>query len=152
MRHHGVRELLVMLAVAGALAAGCGGGGESPSATAGPVSALGWDPPKSYSDNAALDPYKDLDYYEIYVREDGNFVDNDVPMAQIKAVVADPATGATGRLEKEFILENLRPFIGPGKLYYVSLKAVGMDGQRSAFMAPVSWDQRPANPRPVTPI
>ncbi len=135
--------LLIVLAVIGALAAGCGGGGE-PSTPSGPLSALGWDPPASYSDNAALDPYQDLDYYEIYVREDANFTDNDVPMAQIKAVTDDPAASGNGmKLETEFLLENLSPFVDPGRLHYVSLKAVGVDGQKSPFMSPVSWDRRP---------
>ncbi len=150
MRHHGGREILGVLAVACALAAGCGGGGESPAP--GPLSALGWDPPVTYSDNAALDPYQDLEYYEIYVREDVHFVDNDVAIAQIKAVVVDPAMGGASRLETEFILENLRPFLGPGKLYYVSLKAVGVDGQKSPFMPPVAWDRRPVEQRPSVPL
>lgn len=134
------------MAVSGALAAGCGGGAES-AAPSGPVSALGWDPPGTYSDNAALDPFQDLEYYEIYVRQDRNFTDNDVPLAQIKAVIDVPAAGGNGKkLETEFILENLRPFIAQGKLYYVSLKAVGVDGQKSSFMPPISWDQRPVIP------
>ncbi len=147
MRQNGIRGFLVILvAVAAASAAGCGGGGEeSPAPSSGPVSALGWDPPATYSDNAAMDPYVDLDYYEIYVREDAHFTDNDVPLAQIKAVIDDPAAPAGERtLEKEFILDNIKPFIAQGKLYYVSLKAVGMDGQKSVFMAPVTWDQRSA--------
>ncbi len=149
MRHRGFRGFLTVLAAAAAFAAGCGGGGgeDSPAPSSGPLSALGWDPPSTYSDNAALDPYVDLDYYEIYVREDVNFTDNDVPMAQIKAVIDDPATLAGNKkLEQEFILDNIKPFIAQGKHYYVSLKAVGMDGQKSAFMAPVSWDQRSAGP------
>ncbi len=146
MRHRGKRGFLIILAAAAAFAAGCGGGAEdSPAPSSGPVSALGWDPPATYSDNAALDPYVDLDYYEIYVREDMNFTDNDVPLAQIKAVIDDPGAPAGGRnLEKEFILDNIKPVVGQGTLYYVSLKAVGMDGQKSAFMPPVTWDQRSA--------
>jgi len=149
MRCHELRGLLISLAVSGVLAAGCGGGAES-GAPSGPVSALGWDPPGTYSDNAALDPYQDLDYYELYARQDRNFTDNDVPLAQIKAVTDDPMASGNGRkLETEFILENVRPFIDQGKLYYVSLKAVGVDGQKSSFMPPISWDQRPV---PVLPL
>ena len=146
MRRHELRGLLIILAVSGALAAGCGGGAES-AAPSGPVSALGWDPPGTYSDNAPLDPYQDLEYYEIYVRQDTNFNDNDVPLAQIKAVTDEPVAAGNGKkLETEFILENLRPFIAQGKLYYVTLKAVGVDGQKSSFMPPISWDQRPVLP------
>lgn len=144
---HGLRGLLLVLTVMGTFAAGCGGGGETAAAPSGPVSALGWDPPGSYSDNAALDPYQDLEYYEVYVREDRNFTDNDLPAALIKAVTDDPTAGGAGKkLETEFVLNNLGSFVGQGKLYYVSLKAVGVDGQKSAFMTPVSWDRRTVIP------
>lgn len=146
MRCRALRGVLVVLAVGGVLAAGCGGGAESAS-TPGSVSALGWEPPGSYSDNAALDPSQDLDYYEIYVRQDVNFTDNDAPLAQIGAVIDDPAAGGSGRSpEREFILDNIKPFIAQGRLYYVSLKAVGVDGQKSAFMPAVPWDLRTVLP------
>ncbi len=146
MMHRGVRALLGILAVSAALAAGCGGGGDSP-APSGALSALGWDPPGSYSDNTALDPYQDLQYYEVYVREDTKFTDNDAPVALIKAVTDAPAADGNGKkLETEFILDNISPFVVKGKFYYVSLKAVGVDGQKSAFMSPVAWDQRPVQP------
>ena len=150
MGRYEVRSLPFILIVACALVAGCGGGGGDGPAAVGQSSALGWDPPGTYSDNAALDPYQDLDYYELYARQDRNFTDNDVPLAQIKAVTDDPMASGNGRkLETEFILENVRPFIDQGKLYYVSLKAVGVDGQKSSFMPPISWDQRPV---PVLPL
>ena len=149
MRYYQLRGLLLILTVILALAAGCGGGGETETAAApsGPVTALGWDPPGTYSDNAALDPYQDLEYYEVYLRQDQNFTENDLPVALIKAVTDDPtASGAVKKLETEFVLNNLGSFVGQGKLYYVSLKAVGVDGQKSAFMAPVSWDRRTVLP------
>lgn len=146
MRRHGLRGLLVILAMSVAFAPGCGGGGESPAPSTS-VTALGWDPPGTYSDSAPLDPYQDLEYYEVYVREDNQFTDNDAPVALLKAVVDDPVAGGAGkRLETEFFLENIRPYVEPGKLYYVSIKAVGVDGQRSAFMTPVPWDQRAVLP------
>ena len=146
MRCHELRGLLLILAVIGTFAAGCGGGGET-AGSSGPLSALGWDPPAAYSDNAALDPYQDLEYYEVYVRQDQNFTESDLPVALIKAVTDDPTANGNGKkLETEFILEHLTPFITQGKLYFVSLKAVGVDGQTSEFMTPVSWDQRPLVP------
>jgi len=146
MRCHGFRGLLLVVTIMGTLAAGCGGG-ETAAAPSGPVFALGWDPPGSYSDNAVLDPYQDLEYYEIYVREDQNFTDSDLPVALIKAVTDDPtASGAGKKLETEFVLDNLGAFVSRGKLYYVSLKAVGVDGQKSAFMSAVSWDRRTVVP------
>ena len=106
MRRHELRGLLLILTLIGTLAAGCGGGGES-GASSGPLSALGWDPPSAYADNAALDPYQDLEYYEVYVRQDQNFTDNDDPVALIKAVTDDPTASGTGKkLETEFILHR----------------------------------------------
>jgi hypothetical protein len=43
-------------------------------------------------------------------------------------------------LGKEFILESIQPFMDPGSRHYVSLKAVGIDGQKSDFMPAVLWD------------
>ncbi len=142
-----LRSLPVFLVVVCALVAGCGGGGGDGPAPAGGLSALGWNPPGAYADNAALDPYQDLEYYEVYVSEDANFSDNDAPVALIKAVTDDPTAGGNGRkLETEFILNNITPFIASGKSYFVSLKAVGVDGQKSAFMSPVVWNQGPVQP------
>ncbi len=147
MGRHQVRGLPVILIILGALVAGCGGGDSPAPAAAGGLSALGWDPPGTYADNAALDPYQDLEYYEVYVNEDPTFSDNDAPVALIKAVTDDPTSGGNAKkLETEFILDNIKPFVIPGKFYYVSLKAVGVDGQKSAFMSPVAWNQQPMQP------
>ena len=140
----------VLLFASGFLFAACGGAGESPQGQApapppsGPVSVLAWDPPANYADNAAMDPYRDLDHYELYVRSDGNFTDTDLPVALIAAVTdAPPSGGSPGPkiLEREFILENVGSFIPPGNRHHVSLKAVGIDGQKSRFMTPVIWDR-----------
>jgi len=152
MRHRHVRtiaSLLVGWSVLGALAVGCGGGGDvatdvAPPSPAGPVSVLEWDPPASYMDNAVLDPYRDLDHYEVYVRLDPDFSDDDLPVALIAAVVDAPANAgspATKVLETEFVLENLEPYLPAGSRYYVSLKSVGVDGQKSDFMAAVTWNK-----------
>ena len=150
MRRRGSRNLPLLAIAVGALLAGCGGGGDSPGlqnqspGPSAPASVLAWDPPGNYADNLALDPYKDLDHYEVYVRQDVNFTSNDVPVALIAAVTDAPAAaGVAGgkRLETEFILENIEPFIPQGSRHYVSMKAVGIDGQKSCFMPPVPWDR-----------
>ncbi len=148
MGRHELPGLSILLIIICAFVAGCGGGGDGPTTSvSGALSALGWDPPATYSDNAALDPYQDLEYYEVYVRQDRNFTDNDAPVALIKAVTDNPSGGGNGKkLETEFILDNIRPFVVQGQLHYVSLKAVGVDGQKSAFMSPVAWDERPVQP------
>ena len=119
------------------LLAGCGGGGDTPQsqvpAPSGPVSVLAWAPPTTYNDNAVLDPGRDLDYYEIFVRQDANFTDSDLPVIQVAAATA-------GSLVTEFTLE-LIPSLPAGNQLFVSMRAVGVDQQKSAFMEPLTWDR-----------
>ena len=151
-----MRRLAAMRMVLGGFAAalllfGCGGGGGGSAAPgvppAGPV--LTWDPPASFADNEPMDPYRDIDHYEVYVREDEVFTNSDLPVMVIPAMTSvdstrAPSTGGTQKGRKpnsEFPLENLNPYISKGSRQYVSLKAVGVDGQKSAFMPPVAWDR-----------
>jgi len=121
------------------LLAGCGGGGSASEsqgpgpAPSGPVSMLAWTPPTNYNDNTVLDPQRDIDYYEIYVRQDPNFTDSDLPMIQVAAVAA-------GTLVTEFTLESI-PSLPAGTQLFVTMRAVGVDHQKSAFMAPLTWDR-----------
>lgn len=128
--------------------AGCGGGGgDTPQtqgpAPSGPVSVLAWTPPTTYNDNVALDPARDLDYYEIYVRRDPNFTDSDQPLIQVAAVagaVSPDGLTVARSLVTEFSLE-LIPSLPAVSQLYVSMRAVGVDQQKSAFMAPLLWDR-----------
>ena len=129
------------------LLAGCGGGGDTPQsqgpAPSGPVSVLAWTPPTTFNDNVALDPERDLDYYEIYVRKDPNFTDSDQPAIQVAAVAG--TLSPDGRtivrsLVTEFTLE-LIPSLPADSQLYISMRAVGIDQQKSAFMAPLLWDR-----------
>jgi hypothetical protein len=129
------------------LLAGCGGGGDTPqsqgAAPSGPVSVLAWTPPSTYNDNAVLDPARDLDYYEIYVRQDANFTDSDLPVIQVAAVagaVSPDGLTVVRSLVTEFTLE-LIPSLPAGTQLFVSMRAVGVDQQKSAFMAPLTWDR-----------
>jgi hypothetical protein len=129
------------------LLAGCGGGGDTPQsqgpAPPGPASVLAWTPPTTYKDNVPLDPARDLDYYEIYVRQDPNFTDSDQSAIQVAAVAdtlsSDGRTVARS-LVTEFTLE-LIPSLPAGKQLFVSMRAVGVDRLKSAFMDPVAWDR-----------
>jgi hypothetical protein len=145
MNRNRVQALFLLFLAGGILLSGCGGGGESgmvsiPSSV---VPALAWDPPQTYEDNTPLEPSKDLDCYEFYVRNDPNFTENDLPMAEVAAVedVLSP-DGKTylKNLTCLFDLANLTPFLTPGARYYLSIRAVGMDGLKSGFSRPVSWD------------
>ena len=131
------------------LLAGCGGGGGGETsqipgpAPSGPVSVLAWTPPTTYNDNVALDPERDLDYYEIYVRQDPGFTDGDAPAIQVAAVanILSPDGRTVVRsLVTEFTLEQIPSLPAASKLY-VSMRAVGVDKQKSAFMAPLLWDR-----------
>ncbi len=126
---------------------GCGGGGDSPqtqnSPPSGPSSVISWTPPAAFNDNVALDPARDLEYYEIYVRQDPNFTDSDVPAIQLAAVaetVAPDGRTVVRLPVTEFTLE-LIPSLPAGNQLYVSMRAVGVDQQKSTFMAPLLWNR-----------
>ncbi len=147
MRRFAAMRMLLGGFVAVLLLAGCGGEGETPQSMgltpSGPVSVLAWSPPTTYNDNAPLDPQRDLDYYEVYVRQDPNFTDSDQPVIEVSAVadtLSPDGLTITRLLVKEFTLE-LIPSLPAGNQLYVSMRAVGIDNQKSAFMAPLLWDR-----------
>lgn len=147
MKRHAAMGMLLGGLAAVLLLAGCGGGGETSSnqgtAASGPVSMLAWNPPTTYNDNVVLDPERDLNYYEIYVRRDTNFTDNDVPVVEVAAVavsLAPDGVTVARSLITDFSLD-LIPSLPAGERLYVSMRAVGVDHQKSAFMAPLAWDR-----------
>jgi len=148
--------LLLAWAAIGVLASGCGGGGGGSAGgeaagvpLADPVTVLTWNPPATFADNEPADPYRDIDHYEVYAREDANFSNSDLPVMVIPAMTSvdstrAPSTGKSksGRIPlSEFTLENLNPHVSKASRQYVSLKAVGVDGQKSAFTPPIAWDR-----------
>jgi hypothetical protein len=131
------------------LLAGCGGGGDTPQsqsqtpAPSGAVTVLAWMPPQSYNDNVVLNPERDLDYYEIFVRQDANFSDSDLPMVEVAAVadtLSPDGLSVARSLVTEFNLELIASLPASSQLY-VSMRAVGVDQQKSAFMTPLLWDR-----------
>jgi hypothetical protein len=127
------------------LLVGCGGGGDSPQsqgpATSGPASVFAWSAPATFNDNTPLNPSTDIDYYELYLRTDSNFTNSDQPAVQIAAVADMPSPDGRSVVKSpvtEFTLDVI-PSIPAGNLLYVSMRAVGIDKQKSAFMAPVAW-------------
>lgn len=142
-------NMMIALAALAVLLAGCGGGGgggaEGAQASTPPGSSapsLAWDPPTTFSDNTVMDPYVDLDYYEFYMRSDVNFTDNDLPVAQVSAVtnvLSGDGSSYVPSLTSVFDLNNLQPFTQQGRVYYISIKSVGMDGLKSGFSTPVVW-------------
>jgi len=88
-----------------------------------------------------MDPERDLDYYEIYVRKDPNFTDTDQPAIQIAAVagtLSPDGLTIVRSLIKEFTLE-LIPSLPADPQLYISMRSVGIDRQKSTFMAPLLW-------------
>ncbi|HSL91091.1 MAG TPA: hypothetical protein VK863_00460 [Candidatus Limnocylindrales bacterium] len=61
-------------------------------------------------------------------------------MAAISEVASPRGMTYGKKPTTEFSLEPLLPHTQPGKRYYVSIKAVGVDGLKSGFMPPVEWD------------
>jgi hypothetical protein len=74
-----------------------------------------------------MDPYKDLDRFEIYVKETDSFSDTDTAMAAVSEVTTS------------FNLANLSPQVTAGPKYYVSLRAVALTGLKSDFSPAVSF-------------
>lgn len=138
--------LILLVLVLAASGCGSGGGGAAPVAEAAapvPASALTWEPPTTFADNTPMDPVKDLDHYEIYVGTSPVFTDNDVPVAHVAALtfVDEPSGNAKKQvLTSSFMLNNLLPFVEPGNVYFVSIRAVGVDALTSGFSRPLEWD------------
>lgn len=141
-----LQQIFALAAVVAALLPGCGGGGEgasTQSAGGGGAQTLAWDPPQTFSDSSPMDPYRELDYYELYLRSDPNFTDNDAPVAQVSAIsnILNPdGISYTQMLTSEFSLGNLLPFTEQGAVYFISIRSVGVDGLKSNFSAPVTWN------------
>jgi len=90
-----------------------------------------------------MDPERDLDYYEIYVRQDPDFTDSDQPVIQVAAVattLSPDGLNVARSLVTEFTLE-LIPSLPAGNHLFISMRAVGIDQQKSAFMPPLAWDR-----------
>ena len=149
MKRHTAMIMLLGGLAAVILLAGCGGGGGGETsqsqvpAPSGSVSMLAWVPPTTYNDNVALDPERDLDYYEIYVRQDPNFTDTDLPLIQVAAVTGTPSPDGLTVVRSLVTEVNLDviPSLPAGTKLFVTMRAVGVDQQKSAFMAPLAWDR-----------
>ena len=112
--------------VLGALLSACTGDGSS-SAPSVPGKSVYWAPPQSFADGTPLVPSRDLQGYEIYVKQELPFVPADIP-------VATPSF-----LESVFSLVQITPPLSQGVTYYVSLRTVTVDGMKSDFSPPASF-------------
>ena len=125
-----------------ALLSGCGGGGSGETPVSGgsaplepiPPKVLSWQPPTKFLDDTPLEPAKDLANFEIYVKGEGGFTEYDTPLALVSAV--DPTSG---QLNTNFNLANLGAFLSRGVTYQVALRAVAINGAKSAFSSPATF-------------
>ena len=140
------KNLIATLVVAAFFVA-CGGGSgeEAVNNAVSPANSsssymLSWDVPSTTVNNETINPYEDLYQYELYVSATSNFSDTDTPAAFVSAVeegLADDGA-VSKKLVTEFDLALLNLDDSSSELY-VSLRVVGVDGQKSDFMAPVTW-------------
>jgi len=116
-------------------ACGGGGGGSSgqavqpPPPPVPPVSAtsMNWTSPQFFTDDTPLDPTKDLELFEIYVKQDSSPGTVDHPVATVW-----PSTNS-------FDFQTVDPPLSKGVTYYASVRAVTPEGTKSDFSAPVSF-------------
>lgn len=118
--------ILAALAVLGALFAACSGGGSSSSLSV-QGKTVYWASPQYFADNTPLVPSRDLQGFEIYIRQDPSFGPADSPVATASA------------LDTTYNLAYVSPPLSKGVTYYVSLRTVTVDGMKSDFSVPVSF-------------
>jgi hypothetical protein len=113
-------------------ACGGGGGGSSgqaaqppppPPPPVNPVAAtsMNWTSPQFFTDDTPLDPTKDLELFEIYVKQDSSFGTVDHPVATVW-----PSTNS-------FDFQTVDPPLSKGVTYYASVRAVTPEGEKSDF-------------------
>jgi hypothetical protein len=118
--------IVVALAVLGALLSACSGNGSS-SAPSIPGKNVYWAAPQYFADNIPLVPSRDLQGFEIYIKQKPSFGPADNPVA-----TASP-------LDNKYNLVNVSPPLSEGVTYYVSLRAVTMEGVKSDFSPAASF-------------
>lgn len=130
---------VLLAALLSATLAACGGGGATTStgsASAPAAYAVEWEAPRTYVDNTPLDPATAIDRYEVFVTEQPAVHPEDQPIAAVSGKVLE---GVVARPVTSFDLRNLSSLLAPGAVYYVSVRAVGVDNQVSERTAPVEW-------------
>ena len=124
MRRH--QWILGTSLVLGVLLSACSGGGSS-SAPSVPGKSVYWAPPQSFADGTPLVPSRDLQGYEIYVKQDLPFGPADSPVA-----TASP-------LDTKYNLVNVSPPLSKEVTYYVSLRTVTVTGMKSDFSPAIAF-------------
>jgi hypothetical protein len=126
MIRQGHALILVALAVLGAILSACSGG-KSSSAPSVLGKSVYWAAPQYFADNTPLVPSRALKGFEIYIRQDPSFGP------------ADNAVATPSPLVTTYNLANVSPPLSKGVTYYVSLRAVTVDGVKSDYSPPVAF-------------
>ena len=122
------KRILAVLAILGAVhpaCSGCGGGSSTASSIAG--KSVYWEAPQYFTDNTPLVPSRDLQGFEIYIRQDPSFGPADNPVA------------TTSPTDITYNLANVSPPLSKGVTYYVSLRTVTVMGMKSDFSPVASF-------------
>jgi hypothetical protein len=130
IRQKQARTFLALVSL-GITLSGCGGGGGSAPAQSPWEATLAWDTPQSFTDGTPLVPSRDLQGFEIYIRQDSAFGAADVPLA-----TAGPADTA-------FNLGTIVPPLSRGATYYVSIRVVTAYDVKSGFSPAVAFSIPP---------
>ena len=117
------KRILVTFAVLGALLSACSGGGSS-SAPVVLGKSVYWASPQTFADNTPLIPSRDLQGFEIYVKQDNVFGP------------ADNAVATPSPLDTSYNLGNINPPLSKGTTYYVSMRTVTVESMKSDFPPP----------------
>ena len=120
------RWILGTSLVLGAVLSACSGGGSS-SALSVPGKSVYWAAPQYFTDNTPLVPSRDLQGFEIYVKQDPSFGPADSPIA-----TASP-------LDTKYNLAYISPPLSKGGTYYVSLRTVTVTGMKSIFSPAIAF-------------
>ena len=109
-----------------ALLSACSGGGSS-SAPVVLGKSVYWAPPQTFTDNTPLIPSRDLQGFEIYVKQDNVFGP------------ADNAVATPSPLDTSYNLGNINPPLSKGTTYYLSMRTVTVEGMKSDFSPPFAF-------------
>ena len=86
-----------------------------------PEKYLHWVAPQAFTDSTPLVPSRDLQGYEIYIKQNPSFGSADNPVATVSP------------LENIYNLANVSPSLSKGVTYYVSMRSVAITGLKSDF-------------------
>ena len=120
------RRILGTTMVLVPLLSACSGGGSS-SAPVIVGKSVYWAPPQTFADNTPLIPSRDLQGFEIYVKQENVFGPADNPVA------------TPGPVDTSYNLGKITPPLAKEATYYLSIRTVTFYGMKSDFSPGVAF-------------